>query len=450
MAAPLQNTRVRGAKRCPLGSFLRRDPPSISEIAPGEPRNPPSISEIRVSIGSITQQPINGIDNADTILGDARASTARKIPRARQPQARTTPSRARASIVGMDSLAPLAHRMPYTTAFPKALGTGLLISTPHPITAELRGEMERFIDEYEHVLSRFRADSLVARIGNAEHGGHFDFPDWAGPLFDLYDALHTATRGAIDPCVGEDLIRLGYDPALSFTVEADAGERLGALHGRAVWGRDVVRSSGTTLVTRSPVHVDFGACGKGYLVDSLGGLLTDSELSHTSHVKSAETTNPTCQSSTSDSKRESAAPEFVIDAGGDLLARTNKPIRVALEDPDDPSCAVGVALIGDGAFCASAPSRRHWEVAVNEQTHLAIHHLLNAIDGLPVQQTEAAWVAVQSASFGDYPTAVADGLATALFVADPNELRSVFVFDCATLDADRHATISAGFPGRFF
>lgn len=192
----------------------------------------------------------------------------------------------------MDSLAPLAHRMPYTAAFPKALGTGLLISTPHPITAELRGEMERFIDEYEHALSRFRADSLVAHIGNAEHGGHFDFPDWAGPLFDLYDALHAATRGAIDPCVGEDLIRLGYDPALSFTVEADAGERLGALHGRAVWGRDVVRSSGTTLVTRSPVHVDFGACGKGYLVDSLGGLLTDSELSRTSHVKSAETDQP--------------------------------------------------------------------------------------------------------------------------------------------------------------
>ena len=101
----------------------------------------------------------------------------------------------------MDSIAPLAHRMPYTTAFPKALGTGLLISTPHPITAELRGEMERFIDEYEHALSRFRADSLVAHIGNAEHGGHFDFPDWAGPLFDLYDALHAATRGAIDPCV---------------------------------------------------------------------------------------------------------------------------------------------------------------------------------------------------------------------------------------------------------
>ena len=247
----------------------------------------------------------------------------------------------------MDSIAPLAQRMPYTTAFPKALGTGLLISTPRPITAELRGEMERFIDEYEHALSRFRADSLVAHIGNAEHGGHFDFPDWAGPLFDLYDALHAATRGAIDPCVGEDLIRLGYDPALSFTVEADAGERLGALHGRAVWGRDVVRSSGTTLVTRSPVHVDFGACGKGYLVDSLGGLLTDSELSRTSHVKSAETTNPTCQSSISDSKRESAAPEFVIDAGGDLLA-------VSLELGSRMLVAAGIARDVDDVLCERA------------------------------------------------------------------------------------------------
>ena len=57
---------------------------------------------------------------------------------------------------------------------------------------------------------------------------------------------------------------------------------------------------------------------------------------------------------------------------------------------------------------------------------------------------------VQSTSVVDYPTAVADGLTTALFVADPNELSNTFAFDCATLDADRHATISAGFPGRFF
>ena len=334
----------------------------------------------------------------------------------------------------MDSANTLARRMPHTTAFPNALGTGLLISTARPVSAELRGEMERFIDDYERVLSRFRADSLVARIGRAEHGGHFDFPDWAGPLFDLYDALRDATSGAIDPCVGEDLIRLGYDPALSFTVEADAGGHLGALRGRAVWERDVVRSEGTTLATQGPVHLDFGACGKGYLVDLLGGLLADEG-------------------------------EFVIDAGGDLLVHAEAPISVALEDPEDSSRAVGVAHIANGAFCASAPSRRHWEVAVDERTHLAIHHLLNAIDGLPAQQMEATWVAVhhrtdanagadtaarhRTNTFSNFPTALADGLATALFVADPNVLSRVFTFDCAMLDADRHASLSDGFPGCF-
>ena len=49
-----------------------------------------------------------------------------------------------------------------------------------------------------------------------------------------------------------------------------------------------------------------------------------------------------------------------------------------------------------------------------------------------------------------FPTAMADGLATSLFVADSNELSHVFTFDCAVLDADRHATVSTNFPGHFF
>nr|WP_278760459.1 FAD:protein FMN transferase [Bifidobacterium catenulatum] len=352
----------------------------------------------------------------------------------------------------MDASVLLAQHMPYTTAFPKALGTGLLISTARPVSTGLHAKMERLIDGYEHVLSRFRADSLVTRIGNAEHGGHFDFPNWTGPLFDLYDALHDVTHGTIDPCVGEDLIRLGYDASMNFTVTQDAPKHLGALRGRSVWGHDVERH-GTTLVTHDPVQLDFGACGKGYLVDLLGGLLGGLEPScvprepHPQHAMwkdSAHTAGAT------DFNRENTFPEFVIDAGGDLLVHASIPIRVALEDPDDSSRAVGVAEICDGALCASAPSRRHWEVAVDERTHLAIHHLINAVDGLPAQQMEATWITVQSTSVADYPTAVADGLATALFVADPNELSNTFAFDCATLDADRHATISAGFPGRFF
>lgn len=225
--------------------------------------------------------------------------------------------------------------MPFVTAFYRALGTGMVISADSPIDDKVRPAMESLIEDYEHVLSRFRNDSLIAAIGKAEHGGSFDFPDWCAPLFDLYDALFSATSGAIDPCVGEDLIRLGYDASLSLTVTQDAPEHLGALRGRAVWGRDVTRH-GTTLVTHEPVQLDFGACGKGYLVDLLGRMLQSSQ--------------------------------FVIDAGGDLLIHAEQPISVALEDPEDQSHAIGIAHIANGALCASAPSRRHWNVAVNERT----------------------------------------------------------------------------------
>ena len=315
----------------------------------------------------------------------------------------------------------MTQRMPFVTAVDRALGTGMVISVDSPIDDKVRSAMESLIEDYEHVLSRFRNDSLIAAIGKAEHGGSFDFPDWCAPLFDLYDALFSATSGAIDPCVGEDLIRLGYDASLSFTVTQDAPEHLGALRGRAVWGRDVTRH-GTTLVTHEPVQLDFGACGKGYLVDLLGRMLQSSQ--------------------------------FVIDAGGDLLIHAEQPISVALEDPEDQSHAIGIAHIANGALCASAPSRRHWNVAVNERTQIAIHHLLNAIDGLPAQQTEASWAYVQANATlnlaRDYPTAVADGLATALFVSDVAQLQRTFDFTYATLDESRQIAVSRNFPADLF
>ena len=208
---------------------------------------------------------------------------------------------------------------------------------------------------------------------------------------------------------------------MSFTVTQDAPEHLGALRGRATWGQDVERH-GTTLVTRGPVQLDFGACGKGYLVDLLGRMLRSTQ--------------------------------FVIDAGGDLLIHAEQPISIALEDPEDSSRAIGVAHIVNGALCASAPSRRHWNVAVNERTQIAIHHLLNAIDGLPAQQTEASWAYVPANATlnlaRDYPTAVADGLATALFVSDVAQLQRTFDFTYATLDESRQIAVSRNFPADLF
>lgn len=347
-----------------------------------------------------------------------------------------------------------------TLAFPQALGTGIVVQVQLRMTdsaesdnqhanltsqmtdsaeSDMREAVAALLRTYEHTLSRFREDSLVAAMRQATHGGSFDFPDWAGGLFDLYDALHEASDGAIDPCVGEDLTRLGYGPAYTFAAQPNARAYAGAVHGRATW-HDSVERHGRTLITRGPVSLDFGACGKGYAVDLIAALLRDGGCNDERNADHHIGPNA----------NRAADRALVIDAGGDLLVHLAQspdqpvPLRVALEHPSDSTQAVGVAEIMDGALCASAPSRRHW----GEQSGMRLHHLLNAIDGMPADSVAAAWAYVpQQAAF---PCATADGLATALFVTPPDRLRARFRFECAFIDADGMLHASRDFPATLF
>ncbi|AMK57250.1 thiamine biosynthesis protein ApbE [Bifidobacterium angulatum] len=372
-----------------------------------------------------------------------------------------------------------------TLAFPQALGTGIVVQVQLRMTdsaesdnqhakttsqmtdsaesdnhtskttsqmtdsaeSDMREAVAALLRTYEHTLSRFREDSLVAAMRRATHGGSFDFPDWAGGLFDLYDALHEASDGAIDPCVGEDLTRLGYGPAYTFAAQPNARAYTGAVHGRATWHGSVERH-GCTLITRGPVSLDFGACGKGYAVDLIAALLRDGGCNDERNDE--RNTERNADHYAGPNANRAADRALVIDAGGDLLVHLAQspdqpvPLRVALEHPSDSTQAVGVAEIMDGALCASAPSRRHW----GEQSGMRLHHLLNAIDGMPADSVAAAWAYVpQQAAF---PCATADGLATALFVTPPDRLRARFRFECAFIDADGMLHASRDFPATLF
>ncbi|WP_243390206.1 FAD:protein FMN transferase [Bifidobacterium margollesii] len=344
------------------------------------------------------------------------------------------------------------NRFSHITAFPNALGTGMIISSSQPIDDGLHGTMATAIESFEAAFSRFRDDSLVGRIAHARHGGDFVFPDpqTAESLFTLYDQLFAASGGAIDPTVGEELTRLGYDARLVFRMDREpeyqpdhdhpaAGTAVSTANrnadhaegDRSTW--DSITHTNGTISTTRPVRLDFGAAGKGMMVDLLGRMI----------------------------ERELPDAEYVVDAGGDLRVRADSPIRVALEDPDDPSRAVGVAEIGSGAFCASAPSRRHWRVRFAEGAVNEVHHLLDARDGRPASEVKATWVHVPTKSTGSsdeqHPTALADGLATALFVTDPAILADRFTnaagtlrFQCALMQADRTVAASSNFPADFF
>ncbi len=282
-----------------------------------------------------------------------------------------------------------------------AIGTDWQIDTERPMPEALRHRICALAEEFDHVWSRFRTDSLITRIAHTEGGGRFEFPARDVALLDLYDRLVAATAGGVDPLVGRDLELLGYDARYSLVRDdADiAGRRR-----RDSWARDIRREQ-ATITTDRPVVIDVGAAGKGYLVDLIAHTLLDAGLDG-----------------------------FVVDGSGDLRHRGGAPVTVGLEHPTLSGRVIGTVSLRDAALCASATNRRTWGEG--------LHHVLDGRTRRPVTDVVATWAIAADA-------ATADGLATALFVSDPARLRS-FPFRWVRMLADGRVQWSNDFDGELF
>lgn len=285
-----------------------------------------------------------------------------------------------------------------------AIGTSWTIDTAEPIDGALRERIAARIEQFDRTWSRFRPDSLVTAIASAPSGGSFSFPDEAPELFQLYDRLFTATDGALDPLIGRPLELLGYDATYSLT-PAPAPARQEWNRQRPTWDSAVQRH-GRTVTTRQPLLIDVGAAGKGVLVDLVAELLEDAGLH-----------------------------DHVVDAGGDMRQSGPRGIRVGLEDPFDHRLVIGSTVLHDRSLCASATNRRAWGAG--------LHHVLDARTGAPTDAIAATWVLA-----GD--TALTDGLATALFLAEPSDLAREFDFSYVRLRVDGQADTSPDLRGVLF
>lgn len=268
------------------------------------------------------------------------------------------------------------------------------------VEADLVVVLER-IEQFDRDWSRFRDDSLVSRI--SREPGSWRLPADAAPLLDLYEQLHAVTDGRLSPLVGTSLERLGYDAAYRLT---PSGDPLPAPR----WADAIAlrrADDGLELDTVAPVLLDVGAAGKGYLVDLVGDLLAARGVTET-----------------------------LVDASGDVRVRGGRSIRIALENPSDPTKAVGVAELRDAALCASALNRRAWGAG--------LHHIVDAVTGRPVADgIIATWVVAESAL-------LADGLATAMFLTDPARLSERCAFEWVRLGIDGRLEASEGFRGELF
>lgn len=281
-----------------------------------------------------------------------------------------------------------------------AIGTGWRIDTLHPLPDPLRARIAAVCEDVDRAWSRFRADSLVTEIAHAPGGGRFAFPAGDAGLLDLYDCLVAETAGALDPLVGRDLELLGYDAG--YTLTPDRGGLADRVPGS--WSRDVRREQ-TTIITDRAVVIDVGAAGKGHLVDLIAQSL-----------------------------RAEGIEEFVVDGSGDLRQSGPEPVVVGLEHPTRPGRAIGTVPLRDAALCASATTRRAWGQG--------LHHILDGRTGRPVSDVVATWVLASDA-------VTADGLATALFVSDPDDLEA-FEFSWVRMLADGRIQWSDDFDGELF
>jgi thiamine biosynthesis lipoprotein len=265
----------------------------------------------------------------------------------------------------------------------------------HKLTA-LREAIIHIINRFDKNYSRFRPDSLVTKM--SKEPGNYALPGDAKPLLDFYRQLYEVTDGQVTPLIGTPLSDAGYD----------ANYSLQPKHVRPTLSWDEAMDYDyPTLTIKKPSILDFGGAGKGYLVDLLANFLVKQRLEN-----------------------------FCINASGDINYKTQSDVamRVALENPNNDSEAIGVAQIRNQAICGSGGDRRKWA---------NYHHILDPKTLKSPQHIKAVWAVAET-------TMLADGLTTALFFCPPALLAQHFAFEFALVRADNSLEVSKSFPAEFF
>ena len=276
---------------------------------------------------------------------------------------------------------------------------GLYQSVGPGTLKSLQTEIAALVETFDATYSRFRSDSLVTTWSQA--AGKYELPADMLPLLDMYKRLYDATDGAVTPLIGQVMSDAGYDANYSLQPKPD-------LLTRPPRWEDTLRYDTSTIEILRPALLDFGAAGKGYLVDLLCELLETNGVRH-----------------------------YCVDGSGDMRYRSGKagePLAVGLEHPDDPSQVIGVARLIGGALCGSAGNRRAW----GEYTHI-----IDPFTQASPQHLKAVWVTAAT-------TMLADGLATALYFAAPEKLQKHFRFEYTLINADMTRLTSDTFPAEFF
>jgi FAD:protein FMN transferase len=258
--------------------------------------------------------------------------------------------------------------------------------------AEIAVKIEDYCEEFEALYSRFRATSLITRL--TRQRGVVEVPRAFTDMLSWYYALYLPSQRKVTPCIGVALSDAGYDTHTSLqpqVLRRPVPDLLEAVR--------IVDPTHVELLQE--VMLDFGALGKGYLVDRCADLL-----------------------------REAGVSRFLVNGSGDLYYYDvlNQPITVGLEHPHDASMVIGTTQLVRGSVCGSSTVRRAW----GTHNHYIDPHTLTS-----PSETVAVWTHASSA-------VAADALASCLFFVPPAALTHM-PFEYCIVNKDMEISRSNGF-----
>jgi thiamine biosynthesis lipoprotein len=275
----------------------------------------------------------------------------------------------------------------------EAIGTHWQIDIYEALSSEEESALIYIVKErvelFEAAYSRFRPDSLVAKI--AKTAGEYVLPDDAEALLSLYHELYMLTGGLFTPFMGQVLVDAGYDAQYSL-------KQARALTSPPQW-QEVMEYNPPLLRVKKPFLFDFGAAGKGYIIDIVAELI-----------------------------QKQGIVAFCIDAGGDILHRNTTALRVGLEHPGDPTKVIGVVELLNKSLCGSAGNRRVWQ---------NFHHIINPYKLSSPKNILAVWVMADT-------TFLADALTTCIFLGQHSILAN-YNFEYLLIRDDYSIEHSKGF-----
>jgi FAD:protein FMN transferase len=285
------------------------------------------------------------------------------------------------------------------------------------LKATLQKEIESVVTNYDKLYSRFRNDSLVAEIRHFTNSGDeilnkksWNFPSHAHDLFSFYSKMEEITGGLFTPSVGHSLEEIGYDAAYNLGIKPHTNKQNSKQQSSVQFSDLLISKQDDSVVltvpfsqlsTNTPLMLDFGAAGKGQLVDLISKLLA---------------------------KHNSKPTSYIVNGSGDIIHHGTSQITVGLENPYAVDSVIGAVKIQNQALCGSAPNRRTWQVSRADSTlqqntsQTTYHHILNPQTLKSPTHIAATWVIAQTAL-------EADGIATGLFLAPAQTLQATFDFE---------------------